>query len=204
MHGCDSAMATNFANATCSNVTQNITWDIGWTWFAFCFSNLFIWKLMGSSALAELHQREQHWGRLCPLRVSLRPSPGADVAGQGSRGMSSRAVLLHRKGCSAQCALPGVILLYRIGLLITFSVSLLSCAKIVHNCGVRSPGAQRSELRGLTNERLELMFWATTHRNQQTNIKPPRVGFWSTSDAPIHKNSLLCSATIVNSQDTEY
>lgn len=81
--------------------------------------------------------------------------------------MSSRVVLVHRKHClTSSVRSAGVILLYKIGLLVTFSVSLPSCVKIELNCGVRSPGAQRSELRGLTNERLELMFWATTHRNQ--------------------------------------
>lgn len=161
-------------------------------------------------SLAELHQREQQWGRLCPVPGTHSQAQGLMCCAGQPVGAGSRAPgqlwCTERVVWQARCALPGVILLYKIGLLVTFSVSLLPRVKIVHNCGVRSPGAQRSELRGSTNERLELMFWATTHRNQQTNIKPvpPVVFFRSTSDAPIHENSLLCSARIVNSQDTEY
>lgn len=76
--------------------------------------------------------------------------------GAGAQAAGRR--LAQRKGyaTSSLCSVRGYSAMQNRPLLVTVSISILSFVKIVHNCGVGSAGAQRSELRSSTNKRFEV------------------------------------------------
>lgn len=171
-----------------SNLTRNVTRGSGWTWFPFCFLNCFIWTLAGGSAVngQPYHGKGRGQGR--EALPSLRtPGRATGAGGQGAcigwgKGHELQDSVWHAERVISQapCALPGFILLYKIGLLeLLLAFLYFPVWRSYISVGVGSSGAQQPERRGSSNKKLELSFLQPHREGHKPTPKPPQSGFWS-------------------------